>query len=108
MPRRLTVALGNLNTYIRIMASSGLRGALHRLKSRVADAIVQDCPPELYACEVCSRLQCSSEEWLTCEKRLAAAQFMRTGDMAALERLKLIRRQEDAACMPKSRGLAAS
>lgn len=51
-----------------------VRQALKRLKG----SIVQDCPPELYACEVCKKLECNNEEWLHCEKRLEAAEFMKS------------------------------
>jgi hypothetical protein len=51
------------------MLSQSTRRAIGRIKR----SIVRDCPPELYACEVCESLACSREEWLECEKRLAAA-----------------------------------
>jgi hypothetical protein len=58
--------------------------------SRLKSAVVQDCPPELYACEVCGKLECDEAEWTNCGKRLAAAEFMRSGNQQAATRLKQI------------------
>lgn len=59
-----------------------------RLFGRRQTEIVQECPPELAACEVCRRLQCGNDEWLACENRLAAERLLRAGDRAGLETLK--------------------
>ena len=55
-----------------------LRERLRTLVSRVKGMVVQDCPPELYACEVCGKLECDHEEWANCKQRLTAAEFMRS------------------------------
>jgi hypothetical protein len=44
---------------------------------------IQPIPPELEACEVCGKLQCPDDEWKRCERRIATAEFIRTGDRAA-------------------------
>jgi hypothetical protein len=58
------------------------------LLARLKAAVVKPVPPELEACEVCGQLTCSESEWQSCEKRLAAAEFARTGSDAALARLE--------------------
>jgi hypothetical protein len=50
--------------------------------------VIQPVPAELDACEFCGRPECSETEWKSCEKRLAAAEFIRKRDDAALARLK--------------------
>jgi hypothetical protein len=67
-----------------------LRDRLRALMSRLKGAVVQDCPPELYACEVCGKLECDYAEWANCEKRIAAAEFVRSGNQQAVTRLKQI------------------
>jgi len=64
------------------------RTRLSTLISRVKRALIQPVPPELEACEVCGKLQCSDAEWKSCEKRIATAEYIRTGDEAALMRMK--------------------
>jgi hypothetical protein len=54
-----------------------LKQFLVEMVNRVKDEIVQDCPPELYACEVCRKLDCNSIEWLECPTRLQGAEFVR-------------------------------
>jgi hypothetical protein len=56
------------------------RNRLPAWVARVKRAIVQDCPPELYACEVCGRLECNDAQWVQCEQRIAAAEFMRSSN----------------------------
>ena len=53
-----------------------MRDRLRKLMLRLKRAVVQDCPPELYACEVCGKVECDHAEWAKCEKRIAAAEFM--------------------------------
>ena len=65
-----------------------LRARLSGLISRVKRWVVQPVPPELEACEVCGKLRCADDEWKSCEKRIATAEFIRTGDEAALNRLE--------------------
>jgi hypothetical protein len=68
---------------------------LRALASKAKGRIVQNCPPELYACEACGQLDCSNEAWLNCRHRLAAARFMKTGDQQALAELKQLRMARD-------------
>lgn len=70
------------------MANSDTGGAWQRLKSMVVDAVVQDCPPEMSACEVCRKLHCDSAAWLSCERRLTAERYLRAGDRAAIDALR--------------------
>jgi hypothetical protein len=75
---------------------------LRAFVSRAKGGIVQDCPPELCACEVCGKLECRNEVWLNCRQRLAAAQFIQTGDPQALAELKQLRMARDQALSCKS------
>ena len=70
---------------------------LRALTCRVKGAIVQDCPPELYACELCGKLDCTNKEWLNCRQRLAAAQFVKFGDRQALSELRQLRIEHEEA-----------
>ncbi|MBE2214851.1 MAG: hypothetical protein IAE82_13340 [Opitutaceae bacterium] len=70
------------------MANSGEGGAWQRIKTKIVDAVVQDCPPSLAACEVCRRMHCDDPHWLACERRLAAERHLRAGEHAALESLR--------------------
>ncbi len=46
-----------------------VKAAFRKLKN----SIIQPCPPEIYACEVCGKVDCSHEEWVNCEYRLKIA-----------------------------------
>jgi hypothetical protein len=46
------------------------------LYNKVKDSILQDCPSDIYACEICDDLDCTNEKWLSCPIRLDAAEFM--------------------------------
>lgn len=70
------------------MQFNGMRGAWQRTKARLHGAVLQDCPPELAACEVCNRPHCSNDAWLRCERRLAAQRYLEAGDQAALQHLR--------------------
>jgi len=50
-----------------------LRGLVDRLKQ----SVVQPIPPELEACEVCGKLDCSQDEWGRCQQRIAVEKFTR-------------------------------
>jgi hypothetical protein len=72
---------------------------LRALAPNAKGAIVQDCPPELSACEACGEFDCSNEEWLNCRRRLAAAQGVESGERQALaesDQLRIAR--EGAPC----------
>lgn len=43
---------------------------------KVKTSIVEDCPSESFACEVCHELDCTNERWLNCSARLDAAEYM--------------------------------
>jgi len=86
------------------MRFNALMKKLGTLASKAKGEIVSDCPPELYACEVCGHLDCGSENWLNCRQRLAAAQFMKSGDRQALAELKQLRIAHDHALCSKSPG----
>jgi hypothetical protein len=60
------------------MKFSRLSEEIKRAFRRVKAFVIQDCPPELMECQVCGKLECSSEEWLNCEKRLATAGLIRS------------------------------
>ena len=47
--------------------------AVKQTVRKIKNSIIQPCPPELYACEVCGKLECDNEEWLNCERRLRVA-----------------------------------
>jgi hypothetical protein len=70
------------------MANSGSEGAWARVKAKIVGAFVQECPPEIAACEVCRRLRCESPEWIACERRLKAEHYLRAGDHASVEGLR--------------------
>jgi hypothetical protein len=44
------------------------------------DSIIQPCPPELYACEVCGERECDDEKWRNCEHRLKVADQVRAAE----------------------------
>lgn len=72
--------------------------AAHKIIARLSRAMVADCPAELAACEICNRPACSEEEWLRCEKRLAAKRSIEAGTSPEAESLKRIRQDEPAVC----------
>lgn len=53
---------------------------LRKMKTKFLGHVVQDCPPELAACQVCQRFDCTNLEWQRCEKRIAA---MRSAEKSA-------------------------
>ena len=58
------------------MKLSSLLAKARQSFGRLRMCVVQPCPPELYACEACHKLECDDEEWLHCEKRLGSAESM--------------------------------
>jgi hypothetical protein len=81
------------------MSIGGIRGAWQRLKAKLSRAVAQDCPPELAACQVCQRHHCQSEEWLKCERRLAAKRYLEQGNRAGLEQLRQAPLRPDTGCV---------
>ncbi len=59
------------------MAKPDLADKIRSFWRRAQRSIIDDCPPELYACEVCGKEACDTQEWLSCETRLAAAEYMK-------------------------------
>ena len=51
-----------------------------RVLRSLKDSIIQPCPPELYACEVCDERECDDEKWQTCEHRLKVAAQVRAAE----------------------------
>jgi hypothetical protein len=47
-----------------------------RVWKKFKASIVQDCPAELFACEVCDNLDCTDEEYSHCGRRLAVARYV--------------------------------
>jgi hypothetical protein len=41
------------------------------LLQTISQHIIQDVPPELYACEICRKTECLQDEWIACENRIA-------------------------------------
>ena len=76
-----------------------MRGTWQRLKAHVSKAVVQDCPPELAACQVCNRSHCPSEAWLKCERRLAAMRYLERGDRSGIEQLRQAHAMESPSCV---------
>jgi hypothetical protein len=85
--------------YISIVKHLRFRDRIRSLAFTFRNAMVQDCPSELYACEVCGQLNCSSNKWVSCEKRLLAAEYMQTGDREALVHLKESYQGADGTCV---------
>lgn len=80
------------------MQFNGMRGAWQRVKARLHSAVLQDCPPELAACQVCNRPHCPNDAWLKCERRLAAQRYLEAGDKAGVQRLRERHATAAAAC----------
>jgi len=52
------------------------RNRLKRLLQDISQRIIQDVPPELDACEICRKTECSQDEWIMCENRIAHAKCL--------------------------------
>jgi len=52
------------------------RNRLKRLLQTISQPIIQDVPPELDACEFCRKTECSQDEWIVCENRIAHAKCL--------------------------------
>lgn len=53
-----------------------IRSRLKRLLKALSQPIIQEIPPELEACEICRRTECSQDEWIVCETRIAHAKCL--------------------------------
>lgn len=58
------------------MKFSGYTSKADKYRAWLKKSVVNECPPELYVCEACGELECNNEEWLNCEKRMQARDFM--------------------------------
>jgi hypothetical protein len=52
------------------------RARLKQLLQRIGKRIVQDVPHELDACEICRKSECTHDEWIVCENRIAHAKCL--------------------------------
>ena len=52
------------------------RNRLKCLLHDISQRIIQDVPPELDACEICRKTECSQDEWIVCENRIAHAKCL--------------------------------
>jgi hypothetical protein len=52
------------------------RSRLKHLLQTISRHVIQDVPPEMYACEICRRTDCSQDEWIVCENRIAHAKCL--------------------------------
>ena len=55
-----------------------IRSRLQRLLKALSQRIIQEVPPELEACEICRKTECSQDEWIVCETRIAHAKCLET------------------------------
>lgn len=65
------------------MSASVYVSKADKFREWLKKSVVDECPPELYACEVCGELECDNEKWLKCETRIKARDFMLKGDKTA-------------------------
>ena len=77
-----------------VMSTTGARGSGESGPLRFWQSLVQPCPTDLAACEVCGRLECSNAEWIACHLRRAAAHCLETGDASLLQQLRQSSRTE--------------
>ena len=68
------------------------------MRAWTSHAVVEDCPSELAACQVCQNHHCRNEEWLNCERRLAAKRYIEAGDLQGVDRLRQAHALDAAAC----------
>jgi hypothetical protein len=52
------------------------RSRLKRVLQTISQQFIQDVPPELSACEICRKTECSQDEWIVCENRIAHAKCL--------------------------------
>jgi hypothetical protein len=50
-----------------------MSNVMKSLFQRIKGQIIREVPPELYACEICRKSECSQDEWLACENRIMHA-----------------------------------
>jgi len=47
------------------------RSRLRRVLQQIGRSIIQDVPVGLDACEICRKTECTQDEWIVCENRIA-------------------------------------
>lgn len=52
------------------------RSRLRQVLQSIGRRIIQDVPPKLDACEICRKTECSHDEWIVCENRIAHAKCL--------------------------------
>jgi len=52
------------------------KARLTRVLERIGKGFVQDIPPELEACEICRKTECTQDEWIACGNRIAHAKCL--------------------------------
>jgi len=52
------------------------RSRLKGLLQAISKSTIQEVPPGLYACEICRQAECSQDEWIVCENRIAHAKCL--------------------------------
>lgn len=52
------------------------RSRLKWLLQTIGRRTIQEVPPELYACEICRQTDCSQDQWIVCENRIAHAKCL--------------------------------
>ena len=70
-----------------------------QILKNIKNSFIQECPPELYACEICKKLDCNNAEWIECQERQKSAEFMETLDKITSEQLDCF--SERCAHVPK-------
>ena len=78
------IELPLFDVYVFLMRSSGYTSKADKFRAWLKKSVVDECPPELYACEVCGAKECSNEKWLNCESRIKARDFMLKAEGKAL------------------------
>ena len=63
------------------------RNILKDILRRVKINLIAETPAELSACEICRKTECTEDEWISCENRIAHAK--------CLEELKAKRAKEN-------------
>jgi transcription initiation factor IIE alpha subunit len=60
----------------RFAVNEQTKSKLKRLLQSISQHAIQEVPPEMYACEICRRTDCSQDEWIVCENRIAHAKCL--------------------------------
>lgn len=52
------------------------RNTLKNILRRLKNDWIQEIPLEIAACEICRKTECSEDEWIRCENRIAHARCL--------------------------------